>query len=236
MAPVAGEDGRRARAWWVEVLGSGALPVVVIGAILFATAGRTDLPRVWCTLVLTLIGRLGVRTLVARVDPELAYRRGHPGPGTPAWDRAWLAGFVLMALSIPAAAGLELRWHGPTMSWWLWPPGFALFCFGLGITAWAMLTNTHFETFIRIQKDRGHVVAQSGPYALARHPGYLGAISFLLCCPLMLGSWWSAAPVLAGCAWLVLRTAVEDRLLHRELEGYAAYAERVRARLVPGIW
>jgi protein-S-isoprenylcysteine O-methyltransferase Ste14 len=34
----------------------------------------------------------------------------------------------------------------------------------------------------------------------------------------------------------VWRTAMEDRMLHRELSGYEEYAARTRFRLLPGIW
>jgi protein-S-isoprenylcysteine O-methyltransferase Ste14 len=37
-------------------------------------------------------------------------------------------------------------------------------------------------------------------------------------------------------AVFVARTAMEDRTLVAELPGYAEYAGRVRARLVPGLW
>lgn len=35
---------------------------------------------------------------------------------------------------------------------------------------------------------------------------------------------------------LMVRTALEDRMLQAELEGYSAYSRRVRYRLVPGLW
>jgi protein-S-isoprenylcysteine O-methyltransferase Ste14 len=35
---------------------------------------------------------------------------------------------------------------------------------------------------------------------------------------------------------VVARTALEDRMLREELEGYAEYAKKVRYRLVPGVW
>jgi protein-S-isoprenylcysteine O-methyltransferase Ste14 len=69
-----------------------------------------------------------------------------------------------------------------------------------------------------------------------RHPGYLGGIIFLLACPFVLGSWWSLVPAVFGAALLALRTALEDRMLQAELEGYAEYAGQVRYRLLPGIW
>jgi len=58
---------------------------------------------------------------------------------------------------------------------------------------------------------------------------YLGA-------PVMLGSLWALIPGgLNGVAFIV-RTALEDRTLQRELPGYSDYAGRVRYRLLPGIW
>ena len=37
-------------------------------------------------------------------------------------------------------------------------------------------------------------------------------------------------------ALLVVRTNLEDRMLQRELDGYADYAANVRFRLIPGLW
>ncbi len=37
-------------------------------------------------------------------------------------------------------------------------------------------------------------------------------------------------------AAVVIRTALEDATLKRELPGYAEYARLVRYRLLPGVW
>jgi len=47
---------------------------------------------------------------------------------------------------------------------------------------------------------------------------------------------WSIGAALAASAWIVLRTALEDATLRRELPGYEDYSRRTRSRLVPGIW
>ena len=100
-----------------------------------------------------------------------------------------------------------------------------------------MTANPHFEKTVRIQTDRDHRVIDSGPYRIVRHPGYAAtAVGLLLATPLLLRSWWAFVPAVAGVAWLVLRTALEDRTLRRELAGYESYAARVRWRLVPGVW
>jgi protein-S-isoprenylcysteine O-methyltransferase Ste14 len=53
---------------------------------------------------------------------------------------------------------------------------------------------------------------------------------------LALASWWALVPAAWAGAVLILRTNWEDALLQAELDGYADYAQRVRFRLVPGIW
>lgn len=101
------------------------------------------------------------------------------------------------------------------------------------ILHWAMLTNRHFETTVRIQD---HKVITAGPYRIVRHPGYTGVILWMISPPLMIGSTLAMIPALIASALLVLRTLLEDRTLHNELPGYLEYAEKVKHRLIPGLW
>ena len=96
--------------------------------------------------------------------------------------------------------------------------------------------NKFFEPSVRIQTDRGHHVIDTGPYAIIRHPGYAFGFAFFLGIPLALGSLWGLIPAIIMSALLVVRTVLEDRTLQNELPGYKQYAERVRYRLVPGVW
>jgi protein-S-isoprenylcysteine O-methyltransferase Ste14 len=107
---------------------------------------------------------------------------------------------------------------------------------GALLTLWAMASNRFFSGLVRIQTERGHTVASAGPYGFVRHPGYVGATLFSVLAPLMLGSLWAFLPALAGLTACIIRTSLEDRTLQAELPGYAAYAQRVRHRLMPGVW
>jgi len=89
---------------------------------------------------------------------------------------------------------------------------------------------------VRIQAERSHAVISSGPYKMVRHPAYLGAILFELAVPILLASWWALIPSLLDVVLLIVRTALEDRTLQQELEGYSEYALRVPHRLLPGLW
>jgi protein-S-isoprenylcysteine O-methyltransferase Ste14 len=99
-----------------------------------------------------------------------------------------------------------------------------------------MYSNACFSTAVRIQGERGHAVCSSGPYRYVRHPGYVGYALQYLAMAFLLGSLWALLPWLMAAISMVIRTALEDRMLRAELPGYQEYARKVRYRLAPGIW
>jgi protein-S-isoprenylcysteine O-methyltransferase Ste14 len=99
-----------------------------------------------------------------------------------------------------------------------------------------MAVNRFYAPVVRIQKDRGHKVVDAGPYRVVRHPGNLGNVILNAAMPLMLASRWAWIPAGISIMLTILRTALEDRMLVRDLPGYAAYGQRTRYRLLPGIW
>ena len=114
--------------------------------------------------------------------------------------------------------------------------GLVGFLAGSGLLTWSMLVNTHFEATVRIQTDRNHTVITAGPYRFVRHPGYVGAILWSITAPMITHSAVGLIPAVIAAAVLVVRTALEDRTLQKELEGYVEYTEKTRYRLIPGIW
>jgi len=165
---------------------------------------------------------------VIRKNPELRARRRSLGAGTQRWDLVWNSLFWPLVISAPVVAGLGFRLGWPALPRACWPAGLALLWGGQALSAWAMGTCRHFEGTVRIQKEVGHQVVDKGPYARLRHPGYAGLILWALGTPLLVLSAAAALPTAVVVAWVVMRTALEDRFLRRELEGYAEYAARVR--------
>jgi protein-S-isoprenylcysteine O-methyltransferase Ste14 len=159
------------------------------------------------------------------------------GAGTKGWDKLWNAVFWPLMLSIPVVGGIDVvRLQWSRMPTALFSVGAAIFGTGIAISAWAMSANPFFEGTVRIQKDRGHRVVSAGPYRHVRHPGYVGLILWAVGTPFLIGSWASLVPACLTAGWVVVRTSLEDRTLSPELAGYQEYAERVRYRLVPGVW
>ena len=141
-----------------------------------------------------------------------------------------------IGLSLPIIAGLDVRYEWAVLPEALIGVGVLIFLPGFFLIEWALFTNSHFETTVRIQADRNHRVVTGGPYRLVRHPGYVGASVMYLAAPLILGTSWAFAPAGLMIILFIIRTALEDRTLREELEGYQEYAGRTMYRLVPGVW
>lgn len=208
---------------------------VLIAGILFGAAGRWDVPMFWAYVGLWFT--LGmIVTLTA--DLDLARERWRPGGES----KDNLAALRLLGMLLMGGqwviAGLDVgRYHwSDTVPIGVQALGLAGLTAALAVVRWAQSVNRFFSSAIRIQRDRGHHVVTSGPYRYVRHPGYTAFSLGWICSALILGSWWSLVPSLAFIALLVRRTAVEDRFLQAELEGYAEYARKVRYRLLPGLW
>jgi protein-S-isoprenylcysteine O-methyltransferase Ste14 len=99
-----------------------------------------------------------------------------------------------------------------------------------------MMTNAYLSSQSRLQNDRGQVVVQEGLYRFVRHPMYLGVIAGFVGLALVLSSLWGMIPGAVIVGLFVYRTFREDRMLKDGLPGYPEYAEKVRYRLLPGIW
>jgi protein-S-isoprenylcysteine O-methyltransferase Ste14 len=196
--------------------------------------------QAWVFSLLIVVVGIGVRLWAERRHPGLLAERAkfEKAPDVKPWDKV-LAPLMAVSLSFPLVivAGLDHRFGwSPVFQTWLNILGFILIMLGYAFAGWALVENRFFSSVVRIQTDRGHVVCDSGPYRIVRHPGYAGNILPLAGIVLALGSIWTLIPAMVALIITVIRTALEDRTLQDELPGYKEYAARVRYRLVPGIW
>jgi protein-S-isoprenylcysteine O-methyltransferase Ste14 len=96
--------------------------------------------------------------------------------------------------------------------------------------------NTFLAPVVKIQAERGQTVISTGPYAIVRHPFYVGAILLLASSALLLGSWIGVAGAGVIAIGIAIRIPGEEHELRRNLTGYEDYTTRVRYRLVPFVW
>jgi protein-S-isoprenylcysteine O-methyltransferase Ste14 len=216
----------------LSMLGSLAFLAVIAG-VLFGCAGRWDLPFFWAYL-----GVRAARSVIGVLvtDPTLIKERLLPGPG----GQDFLSAAVLIPLWLGqhVVAGLDVgRYHwSDTVPLAAQVIGLVAMAGAVGVQVWAVAVNRFFSSVIRIQADRGHHVITDGPYHYVRHPAYASWPFFIVGAGLALGSWLATLIGVILVFPLLRRTALEDRILRDQLEGYAAYAQKVRYRVFPGVW
>lgn len=208
-------------------------------AAFFAAAGTLRLPRAllyFGAVALYMLGSLAFMALRLPAAAEIVNQRGKLARDAKSWDKRIGLVTAVLTLLTPVIAGLDVRQHGPRFG--AVPFAIALLAAlaAMALSQWAMLENRFLETGVRIQRERGHTVIDTGPYRLVRHPFYLGMAIQQIALPICLGAPWSLLPTGALLALLVLRTHLEDRTLRRELPGYTEYARRTRHRLLPHLW
>ncbi len=232
-------DGQRGP---TAVLGRGILSLgisfVVLGVLIFLPAGDIRWWKGWLFLLVFFVLTVPSIIYLRRTNPEIFAARSRMfGAGTKRWDKALIVPLMLsFAAMFPLAAFDSGRFHWSSVPPWLIVLGYILLCIGYLISIWAESVNKFAEPSVRIQTERGHKVIDTGPYAVVRHPLYLGALFMMAGIPLSLGSLYALIPSAVATVVLVVRTILEDRTLQKELPGYKDYAARVPRRLIPGVW
>lgn len=210
---------------------------LVMGGVLLGAAGRWDWWEAWAFLGGYFLIALASALWLLRTRPALAQERSQPGQNVKQWDHVLVGFNLLLTLALYAVIGLDAgRFGWSRMPLWVRTAGLLGFIPAFGLPLWASKVNAYLSSRVRIQDDRGHEVVAEGPYTYVRHPMYVGMIFYNISVPLLLGSWWGLAVGGVMIAVVILRTALEDRTLRRELPGYAEYSQRVRYRLLPGVW
>jgi len=216
---------------------SGILGLAVFALAWSGIAGRVTWWQGWALLFTVVIYLSVLVWHLSKLNPDLVRERNRPADKAEAWDRVVMGIYsVVLAvlLIVSALDGGRYRWSavplGVQMMGWI-------LLVVSGVMVWhVMMTNAYLSSWARLQEDRGQVVIQEGAYRHIRHPMYLGIIAGYLGIPLLLSSWWAMIPSAVIAGLFVYRTYREDQMLLRGLAGYAEYAERVRYRLLPGIW
>ena len=212
--------------------------VLVIGIILFLAAGRLDWTMGWVYVGLHFLGLIINLVFLLNKNPEvIAARAQLPSEETPMFDKIFTVVYTLSLIGIMVISGIDAGRYGwSTVPTWVQILSIVLFIASWLFSLWAMVENKYFETTVRIQVERGHETISSGPYGIMRHPGYASYIIMFSASATLLGSWWGLIPAGILAIGFVMRTAREDQTLQEKLPGYAAYAEKVRYRLYPGVW
>ncbi len=216
---------------------------LLFAALLLGPAWAVSGSVIWPRGLAVLAGLVAVSTIgtiwLAIADPALARERASLPRLQSAGDAvasAAIAGAVIVWFCFAGADALRMRLIDPAPAFSA-AAGAAVFAAGTGLILWTLKTNSFAVAVVRVQDDRGQRVIDTGPYAIVRHPMYLGAVIFFAGLGLLLES--PAAGLLAVPLFVLAftpRMIVEERALCRDLEGYPDYRRRVRARILPAVF
>jgi protein-S-isoprenylcysteine O-methyltransferase Ste14 len=210
--------------------------IVATGLAVFLPAWTVDWWQAWVFLGVFFLGVLAITLYLMKKDPKLLERRVKAGPiaekQTGQKVVQGVASLAFVALFVVAGFDHRLGWSVvPTPVVWA---GDVLVALGLGAVFFVFRENTFASATIEVGAEQK--VVASGPYARVRHPMYSGGLVLLLGVPVALGSWrglWAVIPLALVIVWRLLD---EEKLLTKDLAGYAEYRNRVRHRLVPFVW
>jgi protein-S-isoprenylcysteine O-methyltransferase Ste14 len=220
----------------LQTLGTFIGGSLFLALLLFLPAGTLNYWQAWVLIPVFMVTLSVFGVYFSVRDPELMERRKQAGPGS---EQSTLQKIVATIAFTGLAAvfvlpGLDRRfgWSHmlPLVSW----IGDVLTVISFLMFTIVFRVNSFGASNIRVEEKQ--TVASTGPYAIVRHPMYVGALVMVIGIPLALGSWWTLAVLVITIPMLVVRILDEEKVLEKDLPGYAEYEQQVRYRLLPRVW
>ena len=207
--------------------------VMILGLLLFLPAGTLAWPDGWLLMGILFVPMFAAGLVMLAKSPELLRKRlsvkeeqGEQKQVIVLSGLMFLAAFVL--------AGLNFRFGWMVLPRWLVWAAAALFLLGYLLFAEVLRENAYLSRTIEVQENQK--VIDTGLYGVVRHPMYAATILLFLAMPLVLASPLSFAVMLLYLPIIAKRIRNEEAVLEQGLEGYAEYRQRVKYKVIPGIW
>jgi protein-S-isoprenylcysteine O-methyltransferase Ste14 len=220
----------------LQALRTFVIGAVVLGLLLFLPAWTLNYWQAWVFIVVFMISVTVIGLYLTLKDPALLERRKEIGPGAEqsAAQKIIISIGILADLGLLVFCALDHRLGWSQMPAYVSLIGDALVALGLFVDLLVFRENSYGASNVKVEE--GQTVTTTGPYALVRHPMYTGVLIMVLGVPLALGSWWGIGIIALVFPVLMLRILDEEKLLKKDLQGYAEYAQKVHYRLVPYLW
>jgi protein-S-isoprenylcysteine O-methyltransferase Ste14 len=209
---------------------------IILGLLLFVPAWTISYWQAWLYLAVFLGSSAVITIYLMKNDPALLARRLSAGPRAEKEKSQKIIMFLVTiafgAMFIVSALDYRFIWSDVPL--YAVIAGDILVMLGFLIIFLVYKENSFSSATIEVDKEQR--VISTGPYALVRHPMYSGGLLMLFATPPALGSWWGLLAFIPTVFLIVLRLLDEEKLLAKELDGYTDYQQKVRSRLIPGIF
>ena len=207
-----------------------------LGGLLFLPAGTFDYWEAWVFIAVFFVATVCLTVWLAISDPQLLERRMRAGPrAEQATSQKIIVSIAFICfIGVTVLPALDHRFGWSSVPRGVVIIGDALMMLSYIGYFFVFRENTYGAATIRVEE--GQRVISTGPYRIVRHPMYAAGLLMFIAIPLALGSRWGLLCAVPGLVALASRILGEERLLKRELPGYADYMQRVRWRMIPGIF
>jgi protein-S-isoprenylcysteine O-methyltransferase Ste14 len=210
-----------------------AVACLVLPLIFFVPAGTWRYWEAWVYLAIVLVPVFFVMRYLLKHDPAFLERRMRTREQQTPQRWVIVVSFLwfFLAFTLP---GFDRRFGWSDVPVWAVLLADLVVLLGYGVILRVFRENRYASRVVEVTE--GQVVISTGPYAVLRHPMYVGVLLMYLATPVALGSWWALLPALLIVPLLVARIRNEEEVLARDLPGYTDYMQKTRYRLIPGIW
>lgn len=218
---------------FIQAIGKFLLGVVLVGAMIFLPAGTLAYMNGWLLMGILFIPMFGAGLVMMAKNPQLLKSR------LDAKEKRGRQSLVIKLSGLMFMAGFIVAGLGVRLGWYQLPQAVSLTGAGLFLAAYLLYAevlreNTWLSRTIQVQE--GQQVVDTGLYGIVRHPMYSATVLLFLSMPLVLGSLYAFLIFLAYPLIIAGRVTDEEALLEKELEGYKAYQQKVKYRLIPFVW
>lgn len=221
------------------------IPVYVVGALsllVFPFAGDWGWINGWLLLITLAVNITVSYMIINQKNPRVLRNRSKLKKTGLTKDTRQAAAsdrFIYPLMAVGFFGAMIVSALGHRFGWYTLPLpiaviGAVFFNTGVVIMNIATLQNAYASKILDI--NQGQMLVDTGLYAHVRHPLYAGAILIGLFIPIALGSLWGMLPALLSVMALVLRIEFEEQMLLKGMDGYADYRQRVKYKLIPGIY
>jgi protein-S-isoprenylcysteine O-methyltransferase Ste14 len=218
---------------FIKAVGGLLYIFVAISGLIFLSAWTVNYWQAWAFLAVFTISISAIFIYLARYDPSLLARRIKTA------EKKKSQKIIRSLVNLGFTAAIVVSALDHRFAWSALPSQFvfvgdAVVLLGLLMIFFVFRENTF--TAQTVEVEAGQSVISTGPYALVRHPMYVGGLVFMLGIPLALGSWWGLLIIALFAPVIAWRIIDEEKLLAKDLPGYGEYRTKVRYRLVPFVW
>lgn len=218
---------------FIQAISKFLLGVILVGALIFWPAGTFAYFNGWLFMGILFVPMFLAGIVMMFVNPDLLRRR------LEAKEEQKDQSMVVKLSGLMFLAGFMVAGFGVRFGWYMLPKevviGAAIvFLIAYVLYAEVLRENTYLSRTIKVEEDQK--VIDTGLYGIVRHPMYSVTLLLFLSMPLVLGSIYSFLIFLVYPFIIAKRIKGEEELLERELEGYSAYKQKVKYRLIPFVW